>query len=133
MTGLKNKVLGTDVNGESRPDQAPSTQSRPTKLEVPSGLRGLGTRDDVDVWKDDEFDDDASTKPKSQQKSTPTTRTQSSGMRLPSKSKKSVAEQVVEEEQRKSLDDDVDTGAWPGLDDWGEDDVKDDGWGFDDN
>jgi hypothetical protein len=133
MAGLKSKVLGTDVNGEPRTDPATSTQSRSTKSGNTSELRGSGIRSDVDAWKDDGLDDDPWTKPKSPQKNTPAAYTSSSGMTLPVKNKKKVVEQVVEEEQRKSVDDDVNAGAWPVLDGWGDDDVKDDGWGFDDD
>jgi hypothetical protein len=135
MSGLKSKVLGSDgVNGDIRPDSAPPTQTRFMKpLETPSELRGLGSQGDVDPWKDEEFDDDSWNKPRGRQHSAPTPQVSNLGMKLAVKNKKSVAQQVVEEEQRKSVEDDGDgdTGTWPGLEDW-DDDAKDDGWGFDD-
>ena len=137
MSGLKTKVLGSDIvstNGDTRPDSAPPIQTRfPGTTETPDELRGLGSQGDVDPWKDEQFDGDEWSNPKlhPRQKSAPTMQKQRNGggMKLPAKTKtKSVVDQVVEEEQRKSVDEGA--GAW-GLDDW-EDDSKDDGWGFDD-
>jgi hypothetical protein len=134
MSGLKSKVLGSDImgiNGDGRPDSAPPSQSRFGKTtDTPDELRGLGSQGDVDPWKDEQFDDDWTSKPKphARQKSAPVMQPRG-GMKLPTKAKKSVVEQVVEEEQRKSVDEDA-SGAW-GLEDWN-DDPKDDGWGFDD-
>lgn len=140
MTGLKNKVLGSDstpINGEIRPDSAPPSQSRfvakSSLLDTSSGLKGLGSQDDVDPWKDEDFDDQnlkPSSSFRSRQKSAPNPHVASLGMKLPVKSKMSVVEKVVEEEQRKSLEDSM--GAWPGMEDWEDDAKDDDGWGFDD-
>lgn len=140
MSGLKSKVLGSDigsVNGDMRPDSAPPTQTRfPIATETPDELRGLGSQGDVDPWKDEQFDDDwsgsgSTAKPsRSRQKSAPASQQRAGGMKLAVKAKKSVVEQVVEEEQRKSVEEEPDAGAW-GLDDW-DDDSKEDGWGFDD-
>jgi hypothetical protein len=131
MTGLKKSVLGSEItNGVERPDSAPPTQTR--FRDTPQELKGLGSQGDVDAWKDEEFDEDMWGKPtpapttsRTRQKSAPAS--QGVGMKLPVRSKKSIIEQVVEEERKGS----VDEAVWPGLDDW-EDDSKDDGWGFDD-
>lgn len=122
ISGLKSKVLG---EGEIRPDSAPPSQ---TQFDTPSQLRGLGTQKDVDSWKYEEFDD-LRTNNGSKQRSAPIPQVAKQGMKLPVKSKASVADMVVEEEKTKSLED---TGEWPGMEDW-EDDSKDDGWGFDDD
>jgi hypothetical protein len=129
MTGLKKSVLGSEItNGVERPDSAPPTQTR--FRDTPAELKGLGSQGDVDAWKDEEFDEDMWTKPtvtpRTRQKSAPASQT--GGMKLVAKSKKSIIEKVVEEEAKKSVEEEA---AWPGLDDW-EDDSKDDGWGFDD-
>jgi hypothetical protein len=132
MAGLKSKVLGSDtVNGEpARSESAPPSQTQATKpVETPSELKGLGSQGNVDAWKDE--DDDPWSNPSTRQRSAPTPHVQSLGMKLPAKNKNSVVEQVLEEEQRKSVEKDDDVGAWPELDDW-DDDPKDDGWGFDD-
>lgn len=121
MSGLKAKVLGPEINNEPRSESAPPTQRRLPDL----GFKGLGTEGDVDAWKDEESDEETWTKPiRTRQHNIPV----SQGMKLPVKHKKSVVEQVVEEEVSKSADD---TSAWPELEDW-DDDTKDDGWGFDD-
>ena len=122
ISGLKSKVLG---EGEIRPDSAPPSQSR---FDTPSGLRGLGTQGDVDAWTDKEFDNTRTNNGRSRQRTAPTPQVAKLGMKLPVKGKKSVAEMVVEEEKRKSLEE---TGDWPGMEDW-EDESKEDGWGFDD-
>ena len=143
-SGLKKQVLGSDVvNGaEIRPDSAPPSQTRFNKplADTPSELRGLGSQGDVDPWKDEEFDEDdgdAWGKLHGRQKSAPTMKTgglSGGGMKLPvsGSKKKSVVEQVVEEEEKKVEEDGA--GAWPGLDDWDDEEGKDaeDGWGFDD-
>ena len=123
ISGLKSRVLG---EGEIRPDSAPASQ---TQFDTPSGLRGLGAQGDVDAWKAQGFDDTRTNNGRSRQRSAVTPQVPKPGMKLPVKSKKSVAEMVVEEEKRKSFED---TEEWPGMEDW-EDDSKDDGWGFDDD
>jgi SCY1-like protein 1 len=128
ISGLKKQVLGAELNGDGRPESAPPSQSR-FKLETPNELRGLGSEGDVDAWNDEVFDEEG-TKSWVRQKSAPESQGQRVGMKLPVKSKKSVVEQVVEEEERKSMDD---AGAWPGLEDWEDDSKEDDGWGFDDD
>jgi hypothetical protein len=117
MSSLKKQVLG---NGEGRPDSAPPNQTR----FVPVEMKGLGTMGDVDAWKDEELEWGSRVR----QKSAPEPSVQSLGMKLPVKNKKSLVEKVVEEEERKS----VEVDEWPGLEEWGDDDEKDDGWGFDD-
>src|SRR5271170_308551 len=72
-SGLKKQVLGSDViNGEIRPDSAPPSQTRFNKpLDTPNELRGLGSQGDIEPWKDEEFDEDESTRPHARQKSAP--------------------------------------------------------------
>ena len=123
ISGLKSKVLG---EGESRPDSAPPSQSR---FDTPSQSRGLRTQSDVDGWKYEEFDDTRTNNGRSKRVNASNPQVAKQGMKLPIKSKKNVAEMVVEEEMGKSFED---TGEWPGMEDW-EDDSKDDGWGFDDD
>ena len=123
ISGIKSKVLG---DGEIRPDSAPSGQSRSVTL---SGLKGLGTQGDIDAWKDEEFDNTPTNNGKSRQRTALSPQVTKLGMKLPVKSKKNVAEMVVEEEKKKSLEE---TRDWPGMEDW-QDDSKDDGWGFDDD
>jgi hypothetical protein len=140
ISGLKKQVLGSESsNGDVRPDSAPPTQShfqRP--LETPRELKGLGSDGDVDAWKDEVFDDFMDSRPqiRARQQSAPTPKVKSLGMKLPAKSKKSVVEQVVEEEARKSVDVEDDVGAWPGLEDWDDEVNGEDAeaaWGFDDD
>jgi len=158
MSGIKSRVIGIGETGPApvtRPDSAPATTT--VTRETPVELRGLGSKGDLD----EEFDDD-DTWVNGRLKSEPTfargktTSTTSNsgmnsggfgavgngrgiasaagGMKLggSANKKKSVAEQVVEEEElRKSMDDGA--AAWGALDDWSEDEqLEDDGWGFDD-
>ena len=144
VTGLTKKVLGSEIsetsvngngvngngvngNGVNRPESAPPTQSKFVIHPIEPELKGLGTGGDVDAWKDEEFDDDW--KPSRQrQKSAPVT--EGRGMKLGSlRKEKSVVEKVVEEEERKSLEEAG--NAWGLNDDWDEGNGED-GWGFDD-
>lgn len=123
ISGIKSKVLG---EGETRPDSGPSSQ---TQFDTPSESGGSRTQGDGDAWKNEGFGDARTNNGRSRQRTTTTPQAPTLGMKLTVKSKKSVAEMVVEEEKGKSLEE---TREWQGIEDW-EDDLKDDGWGFDDD
>ena len=139
MSGLTKKVLGSEIssstNGTSgmvvnRPDSAPPTQTKFAIHSIEPELKGLGTKGDVDAWKDEVFDDEDWKPSRQRQKSAPAT--EGRGMKLGGmKKEKSIIDKVVEEEeQRKSLEEAG--NAW-GLDDnWDDEGNGEDGWGFDD-
>jgi len=135
VTGLTKKVLGSEIsstsvngNGVNRPESAPPTQSKFAIHPIEPELKGLGTAGDVDAWKDEEFDDDDWKPSRQRQKSAPVT--EGRGMKLGGlRKEKSIVEKVVEEEERKSLEEAG--NAWGLNDDWDEGNGED-GWGFDD-
>jgi len=137
MTGLTKKVLESEISsstngngaGNNRPDSAPPTQSKFAISPIEPELKGLGTRGDVDAWKDEEFDEDEWKPARQRQKSAPAA--EGRGMKLGGiKKEKSIVEKVVEEEERKSLEEAG--NAWGLNDDWGDEGNGEDGWGFDD-
>ena len=137
-SGLKKQVLGSDVvNGDNiRPDSAPPTQTRFQRpaLDESDKFRGLASQGDLDPPKDMELDEDEWGKPHQRQRiaAAVAPKTVGLGMKLPQvTSKKQVVEQIVLEEEEKSREEDG-AEAWPGLNDWDDDEGKDDGWGFDD-
>ena len=119
MASLKKQVLG---NGDIAPraDSAPPVQTRSVP---PPGLKGLGSEEDVDSW----VEASAGSYERTRQKSAPESM-RNTGMKLQSQ-KKSLVEDIVEADQRKSIEDE--TSGWPEMEDWGNEDDKDDGWGFD--
>ena len=151
ISGIKSRVIGI---GEApapvaRPDSAPAMTT--VSREMPVELRGLGSKGDLEEFEDDTWGNgrvksDTSVRKAASSMSNSTVNSGGfgavanarsgavGGMKLGggANKKKSVAEQVVEEEElRKSIDEGA--AAWGALDDWNDDEqLQDDGWGFDD-